>query len=68
MNEALTTLAHLGDKIRVIEILYELVDSNIYSGICDRYIASVIHRIEQGLVPVIGKEGLLEFPYIGIKN
>ena len=53
--EAVATVAHLGDRIRVQELLLELVDQEVYRKLCD--------RIEAGAIPVLGQDGL-EFPYL----
>ena len=54
--ETITTIAMLGDRSRVLEILYELMQKDVYDKLCD--------RIEAGNIPFVNSEGNLEYPYI----
>lgn len=50
------TYASIGNKFSVKEIVYQLVEKDIYEAICE--------RMEIELVPFINEEGALEVPYL----
>ena len=54
--EALATIDHLGNCTKVLELLQESVEQEIYRKLCD--------RIEAGSLPILRPEGGLEFPYL----
>jgi hypothetical protein len=54
--ETIATIAHLGNCTKVLEILLEAVDQEVYKKLCD--------RVEAGALPVLRAEGGLEFPYL----
>jgi hypothetical protein len=54
--EALTAYASIGNKFSVKEIVYQLVDKNIYDYITE--------RLDQEMIPFINQEGALEIPYL----
>jgi len=54
--ETIATIAHLGNCTKVLEILLEAVDQEVYKKLCD--------RVEAGALPVLRTEGGLEFPYL----
>ncbi len=54
--ETIATVANLGDRTRVLELLLEVVDQEINRKLCD--------RIEANSLPVLRPDGTLEFPYL----
>eukprot|EP00826_Nyctotherus_ovalis_P047106 TRINITY_DN5375_c0_g2_i7.p1 TRINITY_DN5375_c0_g2~~TRINITY_DN5375_c0_g2_i7.p1 ORF type:complete len:630 (+),score=165.47 TRINITY_DN5375_c0_g2_i7:172-2061(+) len=54
--ETVATIAQLGNYTKVLEILLEAVDHEVYRKLCD--------RVEAGALPVLRSEGGLEFPYL----
>lgn len=54
--ETIATIAHLGDRTRVLELLLEVVEPEVYRKLCD--------RIEASALPVYRAEGGLDFPYL----
>lgn len=54
--ETVATIAQLGNYTKVLEILLEAVDHEVYRKLCD--------RVEAGGLPVLRAEGGLEFPYL----
>lgn len=54
--EACATIAHIGNKSKILFILHDLLDNETYKGVRD--------RIEAECIPIINSEGALDFPYI----
>jgi hypothetical protein len=54
--EALAAYTSIGNKFSVKEIVYQLVDKNVYDLITE--------RIDQEMVPFINQDGALEIPYL----
>lgn len=54
--ETIATIANIGNRTKVMELLLELADQEIYRRLCD--------RVEAGALPIQKPEGGLDFPYL----
>lgn len=54
--ECLVSYASIGNKLSFKEIVFQMVDEEIYDHICQ--------RIDMGNFPLINQEGALEIPYL----
>ena len=54
--EACATIAHIGNKNKILFILHDIMDNETYKDVKE--------RIEAGSIPIINSEGALDFPYI----